>query len=149
MADANKVGYRAVLVTGRPLPVTALNDFGGQAVDLGFSLVLFATGDTKRPAALDPRIKVERLRVRGRTRVGGKARSAAAKLAVRGNIRQRTLGLAVLDSGLHKAASQADVLVALDPDSALAVWALARRHRSVLAVLGLPELARIAAEELQ
>ena len=149
MAEADKVGRRAVLVTGRPLPVTALNDFGGQALDLGFSLVLFVTGDAKRPATLDPRIKVERLRARGRTRVGGKARSVAAKLAVRGNIRQRTLGLTVLDSGLHKAASQADVLVALDPDSALAVWALARRHRSVLAVLGLPELARIAAEELQ
>lgn len=138
-------GPLAVLVTGKPIPATALDEYGGRALDAGLRLVLYATADAKAPAALDRRIRVRRIRPRGRGRLRSKARAGMGRLTTRGSLRQRLLSMALLDVELADAAREADVIVALDTDAALAVWALARRNPRARAVLGLPELARLAA----
>lgn len=141
MAGAERL---AVLVTGKAVPVTALNDYGRQAIERGFRLEVFCLSG-KRPDGLDGRIAVKPIKSRGRSRIGGKVRALLAKLARRGPVRRTTAAMSLLDTRLVEAVRSADALVALDPDAALAVWALARVNRRAPAVLGVPELARLAA----
>jgi len=145
MAEA---GPRAVLVTGKPLPATAVNEYGGRALDRGMSLVLYTTADVKVAASVDRRVQVRRIGPRGRGRPGSAARAAIGRITTRGTARQRLLSAALLDRDLVTAVRDADVIVALDMDAALAVWALARRSPRARAVLGLPELARLAEQGL-